>query len=531
MGIVELLQCVFGQRLPVASKRKSRSTRDPELADAQSAQRAGNLSKAADLYRRVLARRARDPEALHGYGLCTGWMGHHEEAIRFLRKAVEVEGTNAAYIFNLGSMLRISGEMSESLACYQRASWLAPTNAEAHYHVGLVQEQRGKLAEAHAAIDKALKVDAAHAGARTLVVKLGLRESTADPEASLQEIQTIIAIGGDADQRCFAQRTLGDLLAKTGDHAGAFVAWTSSNEAMLEKPSPPESARAEYLARVDRYSEALTTELCAQWREQEEDDGLPSPAMLVGFPRSGTTMTERMIDAHPALRSIEERPYFDALIRRMIEMVPGATLSDVERASALSGSQIRELRALYWQKVREGEGQFDDGLLVLDKLPLRLIHLGLVNRIFPSSKILVALRDPRDVCLSCFQQRFAVNLAMSFYLRLGTTALMYKHVMSSWIDTRDQLSLNFKEIRYEDTVTEFESRAREIISFLGVEWDDAVLRFHQRTDARYSATPSYQAVTKAVNTKAMGRWRNYKSELAPILPVLAPFVQAFGYES
>jgi hypothetical protein len=513
----------------LAGKRKGNATRDPELSGAQSAQRAGDLSKAAELYRRVLQRRSRDAEALHGYGLVVGWMGHHDQAIDSLRKAVQADGSNAVYVFNLGSMLRISGETVAALECYHRASWLAPTNAEAHYHVGIVQEQRGDLSEAHAAIERTLKLDALHAGARTLALKLGLREGSLVLEDAQLEIRSIIAQGGDADQRCFAHRTAGDLFAKAGKHQDAFGAWTASNDATLEKPAPSDAVHAEYLARVDQYAQELSKEQCAAWRVQEIDDALPSPAMLVGFPRSGTTMTERMIDAHPGVRSIEERPYFDAVLEKMKELVPGP-LSDLDRAAALTERQVRELRALYWAQVREGEGRIDASLLVLDKLPLRIIHLGVVNRIFPDAKILVALRDPRDVCLSCFQQRFAVNVAMSFYLRLETTAQMYKHVMGAWLATRDKLSLERLEVRYEDTVTDFEHRAQEIIAFLGMPWNDAVLRFHERTDAPDSATPSYQAVTKAVNTKAMGRWRNYETELAPVLPVLKPFVEAFGYE-
>jgi len=282
-----------------------------------------------------------------------------------------------------------------------------------------------------------------------------------------------------------------------------------------------------------RLASIVTPQRAARWRDEEPDDGLPTPAFLVGFPRSGTTMTERALDAHPSLRSLEEKPTLTATKTKM-----GQDLGlrddpdDGGKVDAMTPAQVTELRRFYWARVAdELGGPPRDGEVVLDKLPLRIIDLPVVNRLFPRASVIVALRDPRDVILSCFRQNFRINLPMSFFLDIHDSARCYEAVMGSWLEMRGVYSFDVKEVRYEDTVSDFEPKMREMLAFLGLDWDDAVLSFHERKpDERQSVTPSYHAVRRKVNRGAIGRWKPYAAQLAPILPTLEPFVEAFGYE-
>jgi len=144
--------------------------------------------------------------------------------------------------------------------------------------------------------------------------------------------------------------------------------------------------------------------------------------------------------------------------------------------------------------------------------------------------VIVALRDPRDVCLSCFQQRFSPNNATLNFLDIERTARLYGAVMGMWLAQRGHHAFAYHELRYEDLTADFEACARGLVSFLGLGWDKRMLKFYEHAPVRPINTPSYEAITQPVHTGAVGRWKRYAGQLAPILPTLEPFVEAFGYE-
>ncbi len=142
---------------------------------------------------------------------------------------------------------------------------------------------------------------------------------------------------------------------------------------------------------------------------------------------------------------------------------------------------------------------------------------------------MVALRDPRDACLSCFMQRFQLNDAMANFLDLAETARTYAAVMGLWLHYREALPLAWHEYRYEDLVEDFEGELRRVLDFIGAGWHDDVARYREKTGRPAVTTPSYGQVTRPLYKSAIGRWRAYRDELAPVLPTLEPLVAAFGY--
>ena len=208
----------------------------------------------------------------------------------------------------------------------------------------------------------------------------------------------------------------------------------------------------------------------------------------------------------------------------------GGDLGDVPRhLDRLTGADVADLRQLYWTRAEAVVGEPLGEKVFVDKLPLHIVDLGLINVIFPDAKILVALRDPRDVCLSCLMQWFRLNIAMVHFLSLADTAAFYADVMGFWQAIRGRLTLRSMEVRYEDTVTDLPGQARRILDLLGVDWNDSVLSFHEQAAGRSIFTPSYTTVTEKVHTRAIGRWRNYERHFEPVREILAPYVAAFGY--
>ena len=256
---------------------------------------------------------------------------------------------------------------------------------------------------------------------------------------------------------------------------------------------------------------------------EKEAAGVPS--FLVGFPRSGTTLLDQILDNHPGIQVMDERPIFDTISHTITK-----DFDDFAAAfSALGQKELRENRELYFQLVDQYLAR-RPGTLLIDKLPLNIRHVPLILRLFPSAKFILVLRHPCDVVLSNFMQRYKLNEAMANFFTLADAAHCYARVMYLWQKCAAQLPMTYHTVRYESLVTDFETEVRSLLEFLEVGWDEAVLGYATR--AREKAiinTPSYQAVTEPINTRAKFRWVRYREQMKPILDDLAPFVEAFGY--
>jgi hypothetical protein len=232
---------------------------------------------------------------------------------------------------------------------------------------------------------------------------------------------------------------------------------------------------------------------------------------------------ERALKAHPEIVTTDERSPLAPILAELSEN--GTTPEDLEH---LTGGQVKELQDRFWAGAETNLGPLEERRLV-DKMPLNIVNLGLANCLFPGARVLVALRDPRDTCLSCFMQRFQFSDAMVNFFELERTAKTYAAVMELWLQYRDTLSLTWHEYRYEDLVEDFGGTLREVLDFIGLPWHEDVMAYGERAEDQVITTPSYRQVTRALDKSAVGRWRRYQGELSPILPVLQPLVRAFGY--
>jgi hypothetical protein len=279
--------------------------------------------------------------------------------------------------------------------------------------------------------------------------------------------------------------------------------------------------------------EQISPDILQRWQElQNELLPLHRLTLLAGHPRSGTTLLEQVLDAHPEIVSAEETNNFSDCVylphkRKHPETTPMLTM--LESAPM---DQILSYRGNY---VRASELSIEASLeqrLLIDKNPSYTFMIPAFIRFFPESKFLVALRDPRDVCLSCFMQAFVpVQEVSSAWLRLESTVQEYAALMSTWQTLKPMLKNPWLEVRYEDMVENLEPIARKTLDFLEVKWDERVLGFHEHAKTKIVRSPTYSDVTQKVFKRARGRWRNYQKYLEPHLHILEPFVKAFGYES
>jgi len=181
----------------------------------------------------------------------------------------------------------------------------------------------------------------------------------------------------------------------------------------------------------DYFSDNALISRIASWSDLVPDDGLPTPYFLVGFPRSGTTLIERLLGSHPDIATTPELPIVNAMVKTLDDQtgVAGAYPAALD---SLDEDTLRRLRQSYWDYLHDNHPDPVDGRQVIDKLPLNQVHLGLIFRAFPDARVLLALRDPRDVCISCFANNFSPNRATVQFLDLERTARTYAAVMALW---------------------------------------------------------------------------------------------------
>jgi hypothetical protein len=251
-----------------------------------------------------------------------------------------------------------------------------------------------------------------------------------------------------------------------------------------------------------------------------------SPIFFVGFPRSGTTLMEQILKQHPQLVTTDEISPLSAVVSEFRKTTSGYP-GELAKCGAEDWQQLRH----YFHQVYSDRLGDLNGRRLVDKLPLNLIHLGLANLLFPKAKVIVALRDPRDVCLSCYMQKFQINDAMINFLDLNATARSYNAVMELWLHYRQVLQIPWLEYRYESLISDFDGTVGGVLDFIGVDWDDGIYQYRDSARENLITTPSYRDVTAPIHDRAVARWQGYETELSPILPVLAPFVDKFGYES
>lgn len=253
-----------------------------------------------------------------------------------------------------------------------------------------------------------------------------------------------------------------------------------------------------------------------------------SPIFIVGFPRSGTTLLEQMLDAHPSIRSMDERAFLQNVITRMQEMDSFLYPDDLGR---LSEAQLDELRQTYWNCVKDVI-DLKPGERLLDKNPLNVLRLPIIHRIFPNARIILALRHPCDVLLSNYMQCFHAPTYQILCSTLERLATGYAKSMDFWTAHAKFFDAAILELRYEDLVEDMDSQIERIAAHLQLQ-DPAPLRnFQEHARSKgFISTPSYSQVVEPINRKGMGRWTRYRTWFEPVLPLVSAAMQRWGYQA
>jgi tetratricopeptide (TPR) repeat protein len=314
---------------------------------------------------------------------------------------------------------------------------------------------------------------------------------------------------------------LGQLLEGLGRYDEAFAAYARMNELMREQNGPRAQERASnYRDLIRNRHQATTEEWVGRWRTETSKDPRPAPVFLFGFPRSGTTLLDTMLMGHPAIEVLEEEP----TLHKAFEL-----FANYDEIPAASDECIQEARDAYFEAVK-ARTPLKPGNLLIDKNPLAINAVPFIRRLFPDAKVILALRHPCDVLLSCYVTNFRMNDGMASFVSLDTGAELYDLSFGYFERLQSLMPTPAHTVMYEKVVADQDRELRALFEFLELDWHDAVLD-HQTTALGRGRikTASYAQVVEPIYQRSAGRWQNFRKHLEPIFPVVRPWVEKFGY--
>lgn len=514
----------------------------------------GEMENAAQCFNESITIDVKFADGWHNLGTACKQMGKREAAFSAFKNVLLIDNTRADTYLNLGTLLIQASQFEDALECFERAVKQDPTLVSARSRLASQMSERGKVRRAESLFRQSLSMNPDHIDGwmglgRTLedmgeaegalaaylnVLKrrpdhamalgqyLALLPKESEPEI-LPELELVSK--GASHWQDYAEQTLRD--AEVSDEAKALIGYglvkyhnkRKAYKASAEAGLLASSARQEVAGVLDR--SALTARVDNMINTYDADFfmahkklglGNDQPVFIVGLPRSGTTLTEQILSAHPDLHGAGELPDLGRLAANTLAEV-GTEDSAMWQAALLlanakdAGMQSRTLADKYLKALRPPA--LKDRLRVSDKSPLNFFQLPFVALMFRNARVVHCTRGARDNALSIWMENFNPDQKWSTNFEdLAFFRSQYLRLMAHW---EDVLPLKMMEMNYEETVGDLEGQAKRLIQFLGAEWDVRCLDFHQ--NKRAVQTPSRWQVRQPIYTRSVNRWKAYESYL------------------
>ena len=500
--------------------------------------RIGKREEAVSAYRKALEIQPSFPDAHLNLGVSYLSRRKPRESMACFRKAIELKPDYTDAYYNLGNLFKDLSRLNEAAGCYQKALSINPAHQEARYNLGITWKTLGQLDAAQTCFQEVLRkrpgyVKALAAqvdvlmrmgrfdDAREMVRPLVVRGSR-DPEILVAYAQMAgrfdyraeavdllkTALAGDiqdSHQRRQVMFLLGRLHDEMGDVDGAFEYYRRGN-AMARGMFNPRA----YKAHIDRL---MTVYRDIQSRPVPVASNRSHlPVFIVGMPRSGTTLVEQILSSHPQVYGAGELQDMGLMVQKMPSLL-GTHLSYPDCLERLTQPAADKLAGSYLKRLRSFSS---DAGRVTDKMPQNFLHLGLIRYLFPEARIIHCIRDPRDTGLSIYFQNFSDGLGYAFDLRtIGVFYRQYRRIMHFWTAV---MGISTLAVRYEELVSDPEAVSRRMIRFVGLDWDERCLRFHETN--RSVVTSSFQQVREPIYKESVGRWKKYEFYIQPLIEMV-----------
>jgi Flp pilus assembly protein TadD len=476
---------------------------------------AGDWDDAEDQLRKMAADFPDDPVPLRELHGLLRQEGRDDDALQAIESAVERAPEDIQLLLGHASHLTHMVDASAAETSYRRVLALHHDNPFAHLGLAVCFDLTNRTEELSQLVKRAEELNV---GQNALNFIRAL-----DHKRAKRFAEGLAAIEQVPDDLESPRRghLIGQLLEGLGRYDEAFESYKLMNKLMSEESKPAEDRAAAYRELIRQRIATMTPEWVARWRPEAHPDPRPAPVFLVGFPRSGTTLLDTILMSHPSIEVLEEEP----TLRTAFQI-----FSDYEGMPEAPDEQIQAARNAYFDTVRELT-PLKPGNLLVDKNPLAMNALPFIRRLFPDAKIILAVRHPLDVVLSCYVTNFKLNDGMANFVNLENGADLYD-ISFTYLDRVQQfMPTPMHTVVYENIVEDRDRELRGLFDFLGLDWHDAVLD-HQTTALKRGRikTASYSQVAEPIYKRSAGRWQNFRKHVEPIIPILKPWIDKFGYE-
>jgi cytochrome c-type biogenesis protein CcmH/NrfG len=429
----------------------------------------GQLNRADAALDAVARADPSDPMVCDLVGTIYTRMGEHDSAQSWYGKAIEARPDHPPYLLNYANNLVYHGETDAAVGVLRHIIAIDENNPQAHWVLASAQKAR----------------DRDH----------------------VEQMRGLLASHKQHPRlEAFYHYAIGKELEDLQAWDEAFEAFHRGASVRRETVEYDEAAEVEMFA-------FLEERFTADWVD-DGSRGNPSgaPIFVLGQPRTGTTLIERIITSHSQVHSAGELQQFGLAVRRLAEHMDPRRFSKQLFEAALR-LDCAKVGTVYMESTKRVQG---DTPHFVDKLPQNYFYVPMILKALPNSKIVHLTRDPMDACFASYKQLFADAYLHSYDLEeMARHHVRYRRLMDTW---RERFPGRFLDISYEETVSDLEPNARRLIEFLGLPWEDACLRFHEQKQA--VSTASAVQVREPVHTRSIGRWRKYEKQLQPMRIVL-----------
>jgi tetratricopeptide (TPR) repeat protein len=458
--------------------------------------RTGRYQEGEAQFRQAITIKESHPDAHMHLGSLLRSQGRVKDSEQYLRRALKLRPGFIDAQVSLGSSLSVLGRMNEAKELFEKVLRVAPRQPDALLSMGHLAALEGRFEEAETWFNRAIEVDPKSGNA--WVGLGGLRRMTAADTAWLKGAQTCADSGLAPLNEASLRTAIGRYHDQVGEYGKAFKSFQRARDLVKSAATPyNRSSQAEF---GDSLIRTYGREALGRQRPGASDSALP--VFVMGVPRSGTSLIEQIIASHPAASGIGE---IDFWAHTTTKQHPGLLKEPPDEPTC------RKVAAAYLRLLTANSGH---AVRVVDKSLSNVYYLGAMHCVFPNARIIYMRRDPIDTCLSCFFQDFPASL--NFTLDLSDMAHFYREyhrLMEHWRSALPPGAM--LDVPYEELTVEQEVWTRKVLEFLGLPWDERCLSFH--TTARSVLTASHWQVRQKMNRVSVGRWRNYKRFIGPLL--------------
>lgn len=443
------------------------------------------------------------------------------------RQVLQLSGRRDPIVLaNLARNLKNQGKISQSRALYEESAAADPNILQTLLGWAQMEEADRNFDRAAQLLDHAERL--APQNPSVLLSRAVLHGRKRAYGQALAVLDSLPRQNGDGGRLGAAELLeKGRLLDKMGRFDEAFAAFTEGKRLCREVSGL--NYMADTAVQLSERLKGFFTEtrLRILPRAAIREDGA-QPLFILGFPRSGTTLVEQTLSAHPRIAAGDELPYVNEITGAMPRMLNSPLAYPEALAELWMGDRYQgldELRDYYLERVRQSGIAVPGTAWFTDKMPLNEMHLGLIALMFPEAPMIHVLRHPLDVVLSTFSNHLTHGFYCSYALE--TAALHYRLMMELVEHYRGVMTLRYLPIRYEDIIDDQEASTQRMLDFIGERFDGRCLDFHE--NRRYARTASYAQVTEPLYDDARFRYRHYRKHLEPVIPILEPVIRRLGY--